>query len=325
MVTVTGTATDAQDLYDQLIAFLTTDATLVGDGEEWTIGWSGASPYDNDYVLVGPGLAGTDEIHVGMRLYSDVPADNHWIEFRGMTGVIGTGLTYDDHVNVQPYGSRLFVDNDTMDYWFIANGRRFMVVLKISTVFEACYCGFFLPFGTPGEYPYPMFCGAASGYLPGSTLQPMSWRDDVSGHSLFPWPNSDDHPNTSSTLRSGCYSLSPDGTWMEYSNYNEVQEGCLGMIQRGSYLNSGSSNERMGPEVIMAGLDDLYGGDKALIPIHLFECSPGRQTFGVLQGAYRCQGHGMSSEDTITVGATDHLVVQNAFRTSFDDYFAVEI
>lgn len=325
MVTVTGTATDAQDLYDQLIAFLTTDATLVGAGEEWTIPWSGLSPYDNDYVVMGPGLSGTDEIYVGMRLYSDTVADEHWIEFRGMTGIIGTGLTYDDHINVQPRPSRMFLDNSTMDYWFIANGRRFMVVLKISTVFESCYCGFFLPFGTPGEYPYPMFCGGTSGDYPGSTVQPESWREDVSGHSAFPWPNSDDHPNASSTLDSGCYSLSPDGTWLNYSNYNKVQEGSIGMSKRGSYLSSTSDDVYLSPVALIYGLDDLYGGGKVLMPIHLFECSPGRQTFGVLQGAYRCQGRGMSAEDVITVGAVDHLVVQNVYRTSYDDYFAVEI
>lgn len=325
MVTVTGTATGASDLYTKLIAFLTTNATLVTAGEEWATVWSGSGPYANDKVLMGQGLAGADEIYVGMRLYSDTVADEHWIEFRGMTGVIGTGVTYDDHLNVQPVPSRMFIDNDTMNYWFIANGRRFMVVLKISTTFEACYCGFFLPFGTPGEYPYPMFVGAAAGYFASSTTQPMSWRDSIASHSLFPWPNTDESAATSANFKSGCYSFSPDGTWIEYSNYNEVQEGSLGMAPRGSYMSATSDTVRVGPFDLMQGLYDLYGGGKMLIPIHLFESSPGRQTFGVLQGAYRCQGHGMSAEDVITVSAVNHLVVPNVYRSGPDNYFAVEI
>ncbi len=325
MVTEIGTATDAQDLFDKLILFLTTNATLAGLSQDWTQVWTGAGAYVNDRVLEGPGLSGTDEILIGMRLYSDVPADEHWIEFRGMTGVIGTGLTYDDHVNVQPVPSRLFIDDDTMDYWFIANGRRFMVVLKISTIFEACYCGFFLPFGTPGEYPYPMFCGAASGFSTGSTANPMSWRDATQAHSLFVFPNASDTGFSSNSFRSGCYSLNPDGTWMEYSNFNDVQEGSLGLSPRGSHLSSTSDGERLGPTQLIYGLDDLYGGGRVLMPVNLFETSPSRQNFGVLQGVYNCQGRGTSAEDIITVGAVDHLVVQNAFRTSYDDYFAVEI
>jgi hypothetical protein len=324
MVTVTGTATDAQDLFDKLIAFLTTNATLVGASQDWSEPWSGAAPYLNDRVLEGPGLSGADEILIGMRLYSDDTADEHWIEFRGMTGVIPTGLTYDDHVNVQPIPSRMFIDNDTMDYWFIANGRRFIVVLKISTVFEACYCGFFLPFGTPAEYPYPMFCGASSGFSAGSTAQPESWRDDVPGHSLFPFPNSNVSVVSTAQFRSGVYLLNPDGTWMECSNFNTTTEASLGMSPRGSYVLT-TDTFAFSPDHLIAGLTDLWGGGKVLMPIHLFEVSPGRQDFGVLQGVYRCQGLGSSAEDIITVGAVDHLVVQNAFRTDFNDYFAVEI
>lgn len=325
MVTVTGTATGAQDLFDKLILFLTTNAALTGLSQDWTQVWTGAGAYANDRVVQGPGLSGTDEILIGMRLYSDTVADEHWIEFRGMTGAIGSGLTYDDHVNVQPIPSRLMIDNDTMDYWFIANGRRFMVVLKISTIFEACYCGFFLPFGTPGEYPYPMFVGASAGFSAGSAFQPMSWRDDVSGHSLFPFPATTFSAATSQQWRSGVYALNPDGTWMEFSNYGSATEASLGIATRGSYQDSDSDDSKIGQRQLIFGLDDLYGGGRVLMPIMLFEVSPARQTFGALQGAYRCQGRGTSAEDIITVSGTNHLVVQNAFRTSYDDYFAVEI
>lgn len=320
MVTVTGTATNAQDLFDKLILFLTTNVTL--GAQQWTQSWAGLAPYTNDRVLEGPGLSGTDEILIGMRLSVDIPADRHWIEFRGMTGIIPTGLNYDDHINVQPIASRMFIDNDTMDYWFIANGRRFIVVLKISTVFEACYCGFFLPFGTPGEYPYPMFCGASAGVSAGSTSQPESWRDDVSGHSLFPFPNTYTDSVSSANFRSGVYILNPDGTWMECSSFNTFTEASL--APRASWY-AQSDNYMFGLDHLIAGLDDLWGGGKVLMPIHIFETSPSRQTFGVLQGVYRCQGIGSATEDIITVSALNHLVIQNAFRTDFNDYFAVEI
>ena len=108
------------------------------------------------------------------------------------------------------------------------------------------------------------------------------------------------------------------------SNFGDLTEGSVGQSPRGSYTSTGDSYV-FSPNHLILGLDSLYGGGRVLMPIHLFEASPGRQNFGVLQGAYRCQGIATSAEDLITVSGVNHLVVQNAFRTDADDYFAVEI
>jgi hypothetical protein len=326
MATEIGTATNAADLWGKLLTFLTTNTTLVGLGEEWVDSWTGDS--GNEHVLTGPGTSGTDEIHIGLRLHVDVPADECWIELLGMTGIIPSGEALEDHINVQPKPSLMFIDNSTMNYWFIANGRRFMVVLKISTTFESCYAGFFLPYATPVEYPYPMFVGGTAGPDSGDAQSPRSWREDLLGHSAFPWPYSDQGVNlTTDFVSSGSYSVSPDGTWMAYSNYSDVIEGCIGNVTRGTYISSSgtveSDDDYLSSEILANGLTDLYGGGKYLMPIHLFECSPGRQTYGILQGAFRCQTDFMSAEDTITISTVDYLVVQNVYRNDIDDFFAV--
>ena len=121
MVTVTGTATNAGDLFTKLIAFLTTNATLVGLGQNWSSGWTGGG--GNERVLIGPGLSGTNQIYVGLRLYSNVSADEYWVELKGMTGIIPTGVALEDHINVQPNPALFFLDGAAMNYWFVANDQ----------------------------------------------------------------------------------------------------------------------------------------------------------------------------------------------------------
>lgn len=70
---------------------------------------------------------------------------------------------------------------------------------------------------------------------------------------------------------------------------------------------------------------DCYGGDRTMWPCHLIQTNPTDQTYGVLDGAYRCQGVANAAENIITVGGIDHLVIQNTFRTSFNDYWAMAL
>lgn len=73
----------------------------------------------------------------------------------------------------------------------------------------------------------------------------------------------------------------------------------------------------------MNRLMDGYGGDRALIPCTLIQTNPTDQTYGVLDGAYRCQGYNNAAENLITVDAVDHLVIQNVFRTDTPDFWAM--
>jgi hypothetical protein len=322
---VTGTATDDQDLYAKLITFLTTDTDLVSAGEEWTEVWDHDDGDEAGIVLQGPGLAGTDEIYIGLRLVRDVGADSYAIEVSGMTGYQDGGEEMGDHVNVSPQPVRSFADSGSMTYWFIASGRHFIVVTKISTIFEALYAGWFLPFGTPSEYPYPMFIGGSAGPEQTHSSSPKSWRDDVTGHSLFPWPSF----NTFSgyLYNSSAHVLSPSGDWLELSNSNEFSDGTVGpFVTRGNrYTEGGDTTGVFPPSPTHKNQMDCYGGDKMIHPVTLHRIDSGNQTYGVLDGVFRCQGVGIGAEDKITVDSVDHLVVQNAFRTAFDDYFCVEL
>lgn len=325
MAHATGVANNPTDLYNKLVAFLTTNPDLVAAGQEWTQVWNAPAGAANltDKVLRGPGLSGQDQVYVGMRLTQRPATDAYWIELAGMTGILGAGVHYRDHVNVQPQYVRLLTDVGQVTYWFIANGRRFMVILKISTIFESCYCGLFLPYADPLSYPYPMFVAASSGEADRNGAA-VNWRSTSDNHRAFPfghWVNGGSQDATATD-----WIMSPAGEWQKCGNEGSGMPVILGpQNTQGNYHWSQNSSYSLGAWQLMDRLIEGYGGDRYLMPIQPIQTDPVDETYGVLDGAYRCQGIANAAENLITVDGVDHLVVQNTFRTGFSDYFAVEL
>lgn len=320
MATQTGTATSAADLYSKLITFLTTDTALVTASQNWVVAWDSPAAHENqsDIVLRGPGLSGQDQVYVGMRLFENVTADTFFIETVGATGVIPTGSNYRDHVNVTPNFVRMFLDVGTMDYWFVANGRRFMVVVKISTNYESMYAGLFLPYATPLSYPYPFFLGGSAAATTGSG--PFNWRSENANHTHFLWPNNIGNTSTFSSA----WMCNPAGSWQRVANFGSLTgvPCCIAPdYSEGDYFGGGDYGSRW----VMSRTTDAFGGDRILVPGTLLQLVPTDQTYGILDGAFRCQGVGNSAENLITAGGVDHLVVQNVYRSDFSDYWAMAL
>ena len=133
----TGTASNAADLFDKLVSFLTTNEDLVSAGEAWTEEWVAPSGAVNTTarVLVGAVSAG-DAPKIGMRLVSTPATAVHEIQFNGVTNILTSATLLTEHANPSAL-VRVFADSNPMTYWFSASGRRFIIVVKISTVFSA--------------------------------------------------------------------------------------------------------------------------------------------------------------------------------------------
>ena len=71
MAYVTGTATDRNDLWTKLLAFLTADPALVAAGQAWEVVWSRDVTGNQSRVLKGKGLSGTDEVLVTLSKRDD--------------------------------------------------------------------------------------------------------------------------------------------------------------------------------------------------------------------------------------------------------------
>jgi len=317
----TGTASDHTDLWSKLLAFLTANGDLVADGQEWSIAWTLGSDESTGVVLKGPGLAGDDEVLVGLKFTAN-PADNAAeIQMVGMTGVNPTATAFNDHVNTMPNTARVLLRTQAMDYWFVANGRRFMLMVRVSTVYEFGYAGFFLPYSAPSQYPYPLFVGGCAHGGGGSGAIVTNWRDLSDGHQHF----------MRGIYAEGAGSISHDPpAWMLSPAGDWLRAGAAGAQARIGPQSFGSgygvvpnfSISAYGQDAIQNRVIPAFGGEHTLTPMTLVQQSPTDQTFGVLDGLYRVGGRGNAPENEITVDSVDYIVGQNCFRTDIGDYFA---
>lgn len=325
----TGTATDAEDLFDKLIAFLTTNADLISAGEEWTEDWTAPSGAANETarVLTGSVPAG-DPPKIAMQLVA-VPATSKFeIQFNGLTNVLTSAILPTDHANSSQQ-VRLFLDNNPMTYWFTANGRRFIVVVKISTVFESAYCGLFLPYALPNTYPYPIYIAASAGV---GSNEPADWRSLANSHASLALPSRVD--GTGSAFRPcTAFCLSPAAQWEEVTvpSTDNIATSALTSVMLHPFYDGGfvaastesAAGQRLYADDALAlqveGPEDVF----AAHAVTLFRRSPANQVYGILDGVVAVQGRNNAAENEITVGSVDYLVVQDTFRTTLNRYFAV--
>lgn len=331
----TGTATNHADLWDKFISFITTDAELVALGQNWEIAWGSDSNSDSadaalGVVLRGPGLAADASVYVAMkRDDSNVAGDVSTWYMRGCTGIVESAASYDLHVNMTPYPVKMFTRPNTMRYWFIANGRRFIIVVQVGTVYETMYAGFFLPYADPTVYTYPMFIGGSCGS--GGSSESTSHSSVSDDHSAFCFSNSNSSTGSSGYMPSA-WMLDPSGNWLKVSKNDTSAPACIGPaffgvgLGLGAVLNSVQSNSgggEYGYEDVSKREQVAYGDSFTLTPFTLTQASPSDQTFGVLDGVYRVPGRGQTIENVIQAENSVHIVFQNTFRTALGNWFAV--
>ncbi len=306
----TGSATDYDDLLDKLKTFLTTNSVLVAASQNWTVMKDEILVSDRYVYLRGPGLASNDQIHVNIRrFFSTVGGAYNW-EYRGATSYNG-GVVYEN----QPGGSDYCfqcLSNGTITYWFFANGRRFIVVAKIGTVFTSAYAGLILPYALPSEYPYPLFIGATSYlesrlYSETALLTQAFWKGG--------WG-----VNIDSQLRSGTKLRLPDGYWMSFiQNYVAVYWSEGGHIW--PYF---SSNQTANIDPGIGDLTKNADGSYSLLSVVLYsEVYIEPNIYGEMDGVFHVPGIDLNSEDTLTIGGDTYIVFQNVEDVGRNDFAAI--
>jgi hypothetical protein len=289
-----GTATNFVDFYNKLRDFLTTNTTLVGLGQEWVqiSGNVGTLTLDDEIVLQGPGLSGDDEVRI--RLVPGYSAvDNRYnLALRAVPNW-NPLVSPISQFNISGFVI-IHLWNSSMPYTFVANGRRFVFVAQVSTVVQAGYGGFILPYALPTEYPYPIAVGGTS-----ST---SSWSYNTADirHCHFVTP-----ANNSLRL------YSPSNTWINFSNftasgstYSWSSPGSVVLPVAGDWTTQ------------LARLRECIGGDYPLHPYVMISNTPTVARLGVLDGCYRIPGIGTSHGSLLDIDSPeDHMVVQNVNRT----------
>jgi hypothetical protein len=293
-------------------AFVATDAFTFAVAGPWT---SLRRTAGTEMIWQAPGDGGLDQIIVGASIFSNVGADYYNWRLGGYTG-FDASLAF----NVQPGyvggpgqsspSPVLPLWNSTIPFWFVANGRRVIVIAKVSTVYASCYLGFISSYMAPGAFPYPL---AVGGSLAFNSSEPAAtstnWRWSYTGAEMAAFPIGRTTTivlDSESVIRLRL----PSGFWRGFSsaNLNSPQ----GAIWPYGWVTPSNWDWR----------PDLDGG-YSLLPVVLSDETP--NVYGELEGVKAVTGFSQSVENTVTVAGIPHLVVQNVFRNTKSDFFAVRL
>lgn len=297
--------------------------------------------YDNDYdgageyetILMGPGTAGDDEIYTAIQTVSSAGDDYYNWRLMGMTAYSDVGMQYMPGIT-QGRLPRMLMWNQQIKYWLAANGRHYRMVAKISSVYEAMYMGFPLPYGLPTQFPYPLVVGGAA--CPTTTASYNRYSSTQNDHRAFPNP----YGNTAGTIVQGDFDadsyqstlkvllgtswvrmLSKSGTTLGHTNccWPYVSSYNASSYPQDLWTNTGSTN--------YGRLRENIDGSRPIVPVIPMIQSPVKHQVGELQGIGATPAFGgMAAEDPITDGLGNLYIafpiLPNADST---DFFAFKL
>jgi hypothetical protein len=269
----------------------------------------------SEMIWQAPGNGGLNQIIVGAKAFSDVGTDYYNWRLGGFTA-FNSGQAFNQQAGYvggasQANPSPVFtLWNSTIPYWFIANGRRVIVVAKVSTVYVTAYLGLMSSYMAPGSYPYPLIVGGNLAFSTEPVTTSSSWRWSYAGLEMrnFPIPLSG---SMSFDYQSSLRLRQSSGNWRGFDISNA--ETLFGQVWPNAYIDQGTNYDWR------PNLDGGY----PLFPIVLFDGTP--NIYGELDGVYSTSGFSQGSENTVTIGGIQHLVVQNVFRNTKADFFAVRL
>jgi hypothetical protein len=295
-----GTASNYLDLLEKFRVFIT--GASMGS-QAWTQLAYDTQP-DNvgkDLYLRGPGLSGNDQIFVQLRTVFSSLNDRYNLQINGATG-FNAGLVpkYQNQPGHDAGELNMLLWNQAIPYWFVANGRRFIIVAKVSTTYQSMYGGFILPYGLPSEYPYPLMIGAMS-------VGQRRWSATDNEYCGF--------TNPAKTLRLRTH----DGFWLPFANVgNDGSSTPSPRYEQNVWPNRSFTNPRPSP-------DGVYTMNNFVLHSSEVNAGASRNVFGEMQGIARISGFNNASENTQVVDGVTWVVFQDGFRTGSGNYFALAL
>lgn len=301
-----------------------------------------ANNFGSEVLLKGRGHAGTDEIYIGIRSEYNEVFGWYNLFLNGYTGFDPSVYSFWEHPGgiygaTSPFGSLSVPSvplwNDVMPFWFAASGRSFRMGVKVGTSYEAAYLGFFLPYATPGQYPYPLLIG---GTLCTDITKNANWRYSYQGgqHSGLqnPGTNTSSGGATSTTTDSAMYYRDARGQWV-WVGGRSSSDGRFTMNRASSppYAVSGLVGRYVLPSGYRSGgsagweFRENLDGSYCLIPLTLVETFPYPAAWGELEGVFHISGFGNAAENVVTKDGNNLVVLQNCSRTTVSDFWALEL
>lgn len=293
------------------VAFSSGDIFTFAVAPPWT---SMRRTAGSEMIWSAPGNGGLDQILVGAKTFDDVGTDYYNWRLGGFTAY-NAGSAFNQQPGYvggigQAHPSPVFtLWNSTIPYWFIANGRRVIVVAKVSTVYVSCYLGLASSYMAPGAFPYPLIVGGNLAFYnePATTSPEMAVELYGRGDAEF---RAAGIANLSADYQSSLMLRLPSGSWRGFDENNG--ETQFGQMWPGGYVGISSYDWR-------PNLDGGY----PIFPVVMFDGTP--NIYGELDGVHSTSGFSQGAENTITAGGVDYLVVQNVYANTKSDFFVVRL
>lgn len=306
-------------------------------------GGGGTQLLAREIQLQGPGNAGTDEIYIGFLEIEDVGAGSFNWHVAGFTGY-GAGLAWEDqpgfsYVSPNEIASFVPLSNGAIECWFHVTPRQLKGIMRIGTTYTNFYAGFINTFGTPAEYPYPLYIGGCS----------SKWNELFSASGV----------RLSGLLDPGAYTGSGgnaqgpgglrwfDGSWQYFQNWlfngtSRTDEEERVITPSGTIPANDASlppADRLAPigtspqhrwtsiipQVGTPGnptqnlfpADDSGGDNTVLIPNGMISVTPSLQIVGELSDVLwgSTLGNNIVSQDRVVIGGIYYRAFQNCNRT----------
>lgn len=300
-------------------------ATELYTATRWDIDYDDADGHE--LILCGPGTAGEDEIYTAIQTVESAGDDFYNWRMAGMTGYSDVELQYMPGLT-QGRLPRLLLWQQKIKYWFAANGRRYIVVAKISSVWEACYMGFALPYGLPTQFPYPMVVGGA--VCPDATASYNRYSSLHYTHRGFAKP----YANIAAVCTASIFDTTSDysslkvlqGTsWIRILSVDS--SGNLGRTNHTWPYVVSSENYGQSPgEIFETYLRENIDGGYPLFPVIPMISSPNKHIFGELQGVFAIKAFGgVAAEDTFVINGDTYVAFPIIPNADANDFWALKL
>jgi len=214
--------------------------------------------------------------------------------------------------------ARLLLWPNKIQYWLVANGRRFIVVAKVSSVYEASYLGFALPYGLPTQFPYPLIVGGAAS--PTGTVAYNRYSSIDSSHRGFPSPY-------------GTAGICTNLTFDPLTDY-----GTLKILQGTNWIRISrmastnivwpytSAYYRSYDDQFSALLRENVDGTYPIFPTVIMCNSPNKHIFGEMQGVFAVNGFGgIAAEDTFAINGYTYVAFPIYPNADANDFWALKL
>ncbi|MGI9277485.1 MAG: hypothetical protein ACR2PT_21885 [Endozoicomonas sp.] len=304
-----GTANGHVDLLDKVVSFLTTNQQLVDDKQNWQVLKTESEGYLRQFFLKAPGLSGKEEIYINFRVFDNKENDRYNWHTRGALGFI-ENQKFLDQPNLSPKTYSYYWDK-AIPYWLVGNGQRVIIVAKISTSYVVSYFGKIIPYGTPKQFPYPLFIGG------------------VGNDSGKRWSDSSNTFDVSCVMSpgQGCQFYTSDGGWRQVRNRYSTSSSDTSYLNLLPTAQGGFFRARSSGWTTFKQVQPNPDGSYTLLPFMLATHNnyPSRNVYGELDGLLWVTGTGNAAENIITIDSQDYLVVQNMHRTDWEEYAAVRL